>query len=147
MKVSIVTPSYNQGRFIERTLQSVLAQDYGPIEHVVFDGGSSDNTVEILKQFGALKAMGLNNRRIVGMVLIQGLTVGVLGYGIGMGLAAAFEQFLEARIKTIPPAFVIFTPDLILRQSTTATESVAGLTVLLPTAVKLYGADPIAREP
>ena len=62
-------------------------------------------TLENLKQFGALKAMGLNNRRIVGMVLIQGLTVGVIGYGIGMGLAAAFERFLEARIKTIPPAF------------------------------------------
>ena len=62
-------------------------------------------TLENLKQFGAHKAMGQNNRRIVGMVLIQGLTVGVIGYGIGMGLAAAFERFLEARIKTIPPAF------------------------------------------
>jgi hypothetical protein len=49
--------------------------------------------------------------------------------------------------KTIPPAFVIFTPDLVLRQSTTTTESAAGLTVLLPAGVKLYGADPIAREP
>jgi hypothetical protein len=49
--------------------------------------------------------------------------------------------------KTIPPAFVIFTPDLTLRQSTTATESAAGLTVLLPSGVKLYGTDPIAREP
>jgi putative ABC transport system permease protein len=62
-------------------------------------------TLENLKQYGCLKAMGLNNRRIVGMVLIQGLTVGVLGYGIGMGLAAAFEQFLMARIKTVPPMF------------------------------------------
>lgn len=49
--------------------------------------------------------------------------------------------------KTIPPAFVIFTPDLVLRQSTTTTESAAGLTVLLPSAVRLYGVDPIAREP
>jgi putative ABC transport system permease protein len=62
-------------------------------------------TLENLKQFGALKAMGLTNRRIVAMVLIQGLTVGVIGYGIGLGLAAAFEQFLEAKIKTVPPAF------------------------------------------
>jgi glycosyltransferase involved in cell wall biosynthesis len=53
MKISIVTPSYQQGQFIERTLQSVASQmspDF-EIEHVVFDGGSSDNTVEILKQF------------------------------------------------------------------------------------------------
>lgn len=50
MKVSIVTPSYNQGQFIERTLKSVATQ--GPdIEHVVFDGGSSDSTVEVLTAF------------------------------------------------------------------------------------------------
>lgn len=51
MKVSIVTPSYNQGRFIERTLKSVAIQSGAEIEHVVFDGGSTDNTVEILKRF------------------------------------------------------------------------------------------------
>jgi glycosyltransferase involved in cell wall biosynthesis len=51
MKVSIVTPSFNQGEFIERTLQSVASQTSAEIEHVVFDGGSTDNTVEILKRF------------------------------------------------------------------------------------------------
>ena len=51
MKVSIITPSFNQGQFIERTLQSVASQAGVEIEHVVFDGGSTDNTVEILKSF------------------------------------------------------------------------------------------------
>lgn len=51
MKVSIVTPSFNQGKFIERTLQSVASQSGAEIEHVVFDGGSTDNTIEILKDF------------------------------------------------------------------------------------------------
>lgn len=51
MKVSVVTPSYNQGPFIERTLQSVANQTGAEIEHVVFDGGSTDNTVEVLKYF------------------------------------------------------------------------------------------------
>jgi glycosyltransferase involved in cell wall biosynthesis len=51
MKVSIVTPSFNQGRFIARTLQSVACQTGAEIEHVVFDGGSTDTTVEILKRF------------------------------------------------------------------------------------------------
>lgn len=51
MKVSIVTPSFNQGQFIERTLQSVASQTGAEIEHVVFDGGSTDNTVEILRCF------------------------------------------------------------------------------------------------
>lgn len=49
-------------------------------------------TIENLKQFGALKAMGLSNARIVGMILLQALVVGFIGYGIGMGLAAAFFQ-------------------------------------------------------
>ena len=51
MKVTIVTPSFNQGRFIERTLQSVACQTGAEIEHVIFDGGSTDNTVEILERF------------------------------------------------------------------------------------------------
>jgi putative ABC transport system permease protein len=45
-------------------------------------------TVENLKQFGALKAMGLGNGRLVGMILLQALVVGVLGYAAGMGLTA-----------------------------------------------------------
>ena len=51
MKISIVTPSYNQGQFIERTLESVASQTGAEIEHVVFDGGSTDNTVDVLKAF------------------------------------------------------------------------------------------------
>ena len=61
-------------------------------------------TLDNLKQFGALKAMGVSNWRIVGMVLVQGLVVGVLGYAIGFGLAAIAEEILMARIKGIPPA-------------------------------------------
>jgi putative ABC transport system permease protein len=49
-------------------------------------------TIENLKQFGALKAMGLSNGRIIGMILLQALTVGFIGYGIGMGLAAIFFE-------------------------------------------------------
>ena len=49
-------------------------------------------TIENLKQFGALKAMGVTNQRIVGMIVLQGLVVGTLGYGLGIGMTAAFFE-------------------------------------------------------
>ncbi len=49
-------------------------------------------TIENLRQFGALKAMGVTNGRIVGMILLQGLVVGLVGYGVGIGLTALFFQ-------------------------------------------------------
>jgi glycosyltransferase involved in cell wall biosynthesis len=50
--VTIVTPSYNQGRFLRRTIESVLTQSYKNIELFVMDGGSTDESVEILKSYG-----------------------------------------------------------------------------------------------
>lgn len=50
-RISIVTPSYQQGDYIERTIQSVLDQSYPKLQYFVQDGGSSDSTVTVLKQY------------------------------------------------------------------------------------------------
>ena len=51
--VTVVTPSYSQGQFIRATIESVLSQDYPHIEYIIMDGGSTDETASVVKDYAS----------------------------------------------------------------------------------------------
>lgn len=89
MKVSIITATYNSAATIETTLDSVLRQSHGDIEHIIVDGGSSDSTLDIVRRYaqqygeGRLKIISEPDRGIYdamnkGLAMATGDIVGIL---------------------------------------------------------------------
>lgn len=88
MKVSIITTTYNSGKTLRDTIKSVLAQTYTDIEHIIIDGLSSDNTLEIIKEFEPLyegrlkyvseKDKGLYDAMNKGIAMATGDIIGIL---------------------------------------------------------------------
>ncbi len=50
-KISIVTATFNQGNYIEESIRSILDQGYPNLEYIIMDGGSNDNTIDIIKKY------------------------------------------------------------------------------------------------
>jgi putative ABC transport system permease protein len=84
-------------------------------------------TVENLKQFGTLKAMGMSDRRVIGMILTQGLVVGAIGYGFGVGLATIYGIFAQRSM----PLLAFFLPWQVLAVTGVATIVIVLLASLL----------------
>ena len=85
MKVSIITVSFNSAKTIADTIESVLSQDFSQIEYIIVDGGSSDGTVEIIKQYQdrinhwvSEKDRGMYDAMNKGIALATGDVIGIL---------------------------------------------------------------------
>jgi glycosyltransferase involved in cell wall biosynthesis len=64
VKISIITAVLNRKEFIRAAIESVLAQDYSDFEHWIIDGGSSDGTLELLKQYSHLRLLSEPDRGV-----------------------------------------------------------------------------------
>ena len=109
-RISIVTPSYNQGQFIEETIRSVLLQGYPNLEYIIIDGGSSDNTIEIIKKYeehfsswvsesdkGPTDAINKGWQRASGEIIAYLNSDDAYLPGALAAVAEAFQQYPEAK--------------------------------------------------
>ena len=101
LKISVITPSLNSGKYIERAIESVLEQGYENFEHIITDGISTDDTIEILKKYPHLKGVsekdsGQSNAMNKGFALSTGDIIVYLN---------ADDYFLPGAFETVIPYF------------------------------------------
>lgn len=103
MKISIVTPSYNQGQFLEDTVLSVLGQHYPQLEFIVVDGGSTDNSVGILEKYGGEISSWVSEKdRGQAEAINKGFAIAT---GDVLGWLNSDDMYLPGTLKYVAEAF------------------------------------------
>jgi glycosyltransferase involved in cell wall biosynthesis len=103
-RITLVTPSYNQGHFIEDTIQSVLAQAYPNLEYFVMDGGSRDNTVDVIRRYeGQLAGWVSEPDNGQAHAINKGL---IRGTGDIIGWLNSDDLLLPSALRTIAHTFM-----------------------------------------
>ena len=115
-KISIITPSYDSGRFIEEAIESVQTQSYGNVEHIVVDGGSTDNTIEIVNKFTEVDLISEDDEGIYdalnkGIEKASGEYIGWLNAD-DVYTEDAFELYLEAYDQNCKPEIIVGDSDV-----------------------------------
>lgn len=117
LKISVITVSFNQGKYIEENILSVLNQDYDNFEHIIIDACSKDNTIEILKKYPHLnwtsepdkgQSDGLNKgfRKATGDLIVWLNSDDVMCDGAFNALNTFFSNNPEASVVTGRQAFI-----------------------------------------
>ncbi len=115
MKVSIITPAYNQANFLEETVRSVLNQDYPDIEYIVLDDGSTDNTAQIISPFldrlTYVRHENIGESKTVnkGYGMCQGVVVGIVNSDDPLFTLDAVSRIVNC-FKQNPEALAVY-PD------------------------------------
>jgi len=102
--VSIVIPSYNQGRYIRETIDSILGQDYRPLEVLVLDGASTDETLDVLRSYGDRPELRWWSERDAGVVdaVNKGLA---RASGDIVAIQSSDDFYLPGAVATVVSAF------------------------------------------